>query len=103
MLILKYYGDMVLVITLMLESFEVSSLFEMIVNFNVFQMKKERFERKLPTVLASMFISRMSNFSRPFLIDTLTDTFLTSKIISGKKTNCVKILVSFNQDYSFHK
>ena len=85
MLILKYYGDMVLVITLMLESFEVSSLFEMIVNFNVFQMKKERFERKLPTVLASMFISRMSNFSRPFLIDTLTDTFLTSKIISGNK------------------
>ena len=55
------------------------------VDWIVDQMKKEKIETKLPSVLASILISQKKVFGRAFLIDTLSDSYLTPKMISGKK------------------
>ena len=55
------------------------------VDWIVDHMKKEKIETKLPSVLASILISQKKVFGRAFLIDTLSDSYLTPKMISGKK------------------
>jgi hypothetical protein len=47
------------------------------------QLKSENVDLKFPPLLASMFISEKKTFSRSFLVNTLSDSFIAPKMISG--------------------
>jgi hypothetical protein len=47
------------------------------------QLKSENVDLKFPPLLASMFFSEKKTFSRSFLVNTLSDSFIAPKMISG--------------------